>query len=57
MTLSNYPNSSLTRPSDIIPMVVETTNRGERGLTTSIRCSCESASFFSARQSTTRSPT
>ena len=30
MTLSNYPNSSLTRPSDIIPMVVETTNRGER---------------------------
>ncbi len=30
MTLSNYPNGSLTRPSDIIPMVVETTNRGER---------------------------
>ena len=30
MTLSNYPSSSLTRPSDIIPMVVETTNRGER---------------------------
>ena len=30
MTLSNYPGSSLTRPSDIIPMVVETTNRGER---------------------------
>jgi ATP-dependent Clp protease protease subunit len=30
MTLSNYPGNSLTRPSDIIPMVVETTNRGER---------------------------
>ena len=30
MTLSNYPNNSLARPSDIIPMVVETTNRGER---------------------------
>ena len=30
MTLSNYPSNSLTRPSDIIPMVVETTNRGER---------------------------
>ena len=34
MTLSNRPSSNLglttTRPSDIIPMVVETTNRGER---------------------------
>ncbi|MDE2965894.1 MAG: ATP-dependent Clp protease proteolytic subunit [Chloroflexota bacterium] len=30
MTLSNYSGNSLTRPSDIIPMVVETTNRGER---------------------------
>ncbi len=30
MTLSNYSGGSLTRPSDIIPMVVETTNRGER---------------------------
>ena len=35
MTLSTtpshlHPSSSVTRPSDIIPMVVETTNRGER---------------------------
>ncbi len=30
MTLSNAVNNPLTRPSDIIPMVVETTNRGER---------------------------
>ncbi len=33
MTLSNYvnhPSASVPRPSDIIPMVVETTNRGER---------------------------
>ena len=30
MTLSNHLNRDLTRPSDIIPMVVETTNRGER---------------------------
>ncbi len=30
MTLSHSASSSLTRPSDIIPMVVETTNRGER---------------------------
>ncbi len=30
MTLSNHMNRELTRPSDIIPMVVETTNRGER---------------------------
>ncbi len=30
MTLSNPVSNSLTRPSDIIPMVVETTNRGER---------------------------
>ncbi len=30
MTLSHHINRDLTRPSDIIPMVVETTNRGER---------------------------
>ena len=30
MTLSNPVHNTLTRPSDIIPMVVETTNRGER---------------------------
>lgn len=30
MTLSHSVSNSLTRPSDIIPMVVETTNRGER---------------------------
>lgn len=30
MTLSHHASNSLTRPSDIIPMVVETTNRGER---------------------------
>ncbi len=30
MTLSNSVSPTLTRPSDIIPMVVETTNRGER---------------------------
>ncbi|MDE2892004.1 MAG: ATP-dependent Clp protease proteolytic subunit [Chloroflexota bacterium] len=30
MALSHPLSNSLTRPSDIIPMVVETTNRGER---------------------------
>ncbi len=30
MTLSHPLSNSTTRPSDIIPMVVETTNRGER---------------------------
>ena len=30
MTLSHPLSNSITRPSDIIPMVVETTNRGER---------------------------
>ncbi|MYF81644.1 MAG: ATP-dependent Clp protease proteolytic subunit, partial [Chloroflexi bacterium] len=30
MTLSHHLNQNISRPSDIIPMVVETTNRGER---------------------------